>query len=122
MSSRCGTRSCCLPVPEVAGPRSEPGEGSIIQSLTSKTALEVAALFAQLFSKHNAGETPPQLLEGMASAGGVRVDAVRDVTMNGDACNNTSSATLGLARYVDGGAGNDTVVIPATLSQTHVQT
>ncbi|MES2609349.1 MAG: hypothetical protein V4679_03860 [Pseudomonadota bacterium] len=47
--------------------------------------------------------------------------AVRDVTVSGDAGNNTIGPTLGLARYVDGGAGTDTVVIPATLLQTHVQ-
>ncbi|WP_428001679.1 DUF4347 domain-containing protein [Acidovorax sp.] len=97
------------------------GEGAIIQSLTGKTALEVATLFAQVFPEQSAGKTPAQLLEGMGAAGAVRVDAVRDVTVTGDAGNNTISPTLGLARYVDGGAGIDTVVIPATLSQTYVQ-
>lgn len=96
-----------------------PGEGAIIQTFTSATALEVAALFAQFFPQQSAGRTPAQLLEGMASAVAVRVDAIRDVT--GDAGNNTISPTLGLARYVDGGAGADTVVVPATLAQTHVQ-
>ncbi|CAN7487655.1 DUF4347 domain-containing protein [Acidovorax sp. LjRoot118] len=97
------------------------GEGAIIQSLTGKTALEVATLFAQVFPEQSAGKTPAQLLEGMGAAGAVRVDAVRDVTVTGDAGNNTITPTLGLARYVDGGAGIDTVVIPATLSQTYVQ-
>ncbi|CAN7459806.1 DUF4347 domain-containing protein [Acidovorax sp. LjRoot118] len=97
------------------------GEGAIIQSLTGKTALEVATLFAQVFPEQSAGKTPAQLLEGMGAAGAVRVDAVRDITVTGDAGNNTISPTLGLARYVDGGAGIDTVVIPATLSQTYVQ-
>ncbi|MDZ7862902.1 DUF4347 domain-containing protein [Acidovorax sp.] len=97
------------------------GEGAIIQSLTGKTALEVATLFAQFFPEQSAGRTPAQLLEGMGAAGAVRVDAVRDVTVTGDAGHNTISPTLGLARYVDGGAGTDTVVIPATLGQTHVQ-
>ncbi|MDP4076332.1 DUF4347 domain-containing protein [Acidovorax sp. A1169] len=95
------------------------GEGAIIQTLTGKTALEVATLFAQVFPEQSAGRTPAQLLEGMAGA--VRVDAVRDVTVTGDAGNNTITPTLGLARYVDGGAGIDTVVIPATLGQTYVQ-
>ena len=97
------------------------GEGAIIQSLTGKTALEVATLFAQVFPTQAAGKTPAQLLEGMASAGAIRVDAIRDVTVTGDAGNNTITPTLGLARFVDGGAGTDTVVIPATLSQTYVQ-
>jgi len=97
------------------------GEGAIIQSLTGKTALEVATLFAQFFPEQSGGRTPAQLLEGMASAGAVRVDAIRDVTVTGDAGHNTINPTLGLARYVDGGAGTDTVVIPATLGQTHVQ-
>jgi len=97
------------------------GEGAIIQSLTGKTALEVATLFAQFFPEQSAGKTPAQLLEGMGAAGAVRVDAVRDITVTGDAGNNTISPTLGLARYVDGGAGIDTVVIPATLGQTYVQ-
>jgi len=97
------------------------GEGAIIQSLTGKTALEVATLFAQVFPEQSAGKTPAQLLEGMGAAGAVRVDAVRDITVTGDAGNNTITPTLGLARYVDGGAGIDTVVIPATLGQTYVQ-
>ncbi|WP_436177981.1 Ig-like domain-containing protein [Acidovorax sp. LjRoot66] len=97
------------------------GEGAIIQSLTGKTALEVATLFAQVFPEQSAGKTPAQLLEGMGAAGAIRVDAVRDITVTGDAGNNTITPTLGLARYVDGGAGIDTVVIPATLGQTYVQ-
>ncbi len=97
------------------------GEGAIIQTLTGKTALEVATLFAQFFPEQSAGKTPAQLLEGMNTAGAVRVDAIRDVTVTGDAGHNTIGPTLGLARYVDGGAGTDTVVIPATLGQTHVQ-
>ncbi len=97
------------------------GEGAIIQTLTGKTALEVATLFAQFFPGQSAGKSPAQLLEGMASAGAVRVDAIRDVTVTGDAGNNTITPTLSLARYVDGGAGTDTVVIPATLGQTYVQ-
>ncbi|MDP4077962.1 DUF4347 domain-containing protein [Acidovorax sp. A1169] len=97
------------------------GEGAIIQSLTGKTALEVATLFAQVFPEQSAGKSPTQLLEGMSTAGAIRVDAIRDVTVTGDAGNNTITPTLGLARYVDGGAGIDTVVIPATLSQTYVQ-
>ncbi len=97
------------------------GEGAVIQSLTGKTALEVATLFAQFFPEQSAGKTPAQLLEGMNTAGAVRVDAIRDVTVTGDAGHNTIGPTLGLARYVDGGAGTDTVVIPATLGQTHVQ-
>ncbi|EJE50420.1 putative calcium-binding protein, partial [Acidovorax sp. CF316] len=97
------------------------GEGTIIQSLTGKTALEVATLFAQFFPTQTAGKTAAQLLEGMASAGAIRVDAIREVTVTGDAGNNAISPTLGLARYVDGGAGIDTVVLPATLAQTHIQ-
>jgi hypothetical protein len=97
------------------------GEGAIIQSLTGKTALEMATLFAQFFPEQSAGKSPTQLLEGMGTAGAIRVDAIRDVTVTGDAGNNTITPTLGLARYVDGGAGIDTVVIPATLSQTYVQ-
>ncbi|MDZ7862901.1 Ig-like domain-containing protein [Acidovorax sp.] len=97
------------------------GEGAITQTLTGKTALEVATLFAQFFPEQSAGRTPAQLLEGMGAAGAIRVDAIRDVTVTGDAGHNTINPTLGLARYVDGGAGTDTVVIPATLGQTHVQ-
>jgi len=97
------------------------GEGAIIQPFTNTSALEVANLFAQFFPQQSAGKTPAQLLEGMGAAGAVRVDAIREVTVTGNAGNNTISPTLGLARYVDGGAGTDTVVIPATLGQTHVQ-
>jgi hypothetical protein len=57
----------------------------------------------------------------MAGGGAIRVDAVRDVIVSGDAGNNTITPILGLARYVDVGAGIDTVVIPATLGQTFVQ-
>ncbi len=96
-------------------------EGAVIQTLTGQSALQVATLFAQVFAQQSAGKTPAQLLEGMADAGAIRVDAVRDVTVTGDAGNNTIIPTLGLARYVDGGAGIDTVVIPATLAQTHLQ-
>ncbi|MBB6564185.1 hypothetical protein HNP48_006912 [Acidovorax soli] len=97
------------------------GEGAIIQPFTTTSATEVATLFAQFFPQQSAGKTPAQLLEGMASAGAMRVDAIRDVTVTGNAGNNTISPTLGLARFVDGGAGTDTVVIPATLGQSHVQ-
>jgi len=97
------------------------GEGAIIQPFTSTSALEVATLFAQFFPQQSAGKTPAQLLDGMGAAGAVRVDAIREVTVTGDAGNNTISPSLGLARFVDGGAGTDTVVIPATLGQTHVQ-
>ncbi len=96
-------------------------EGAIIQTLTGKTALEVATLFAQVFPQQAAGKTPAQLLEGMSAASTIRVDAVREVTVTGDAGHNTITPTLGLARYVDGGAGIDTVVISATLAQTHLQ-
>jgi uncharacterized repeat protein (TIGR02059 family) len=96
-------------------------EGAIIQALTGKTALEVATLFAQFFPEQSAGRTPAQLLEGMSAAGAIRVDAVRDVVVSGDAGHNTITPVLGLARSVDGGAGIDTVVIPATLAQTHIQ-
>ncbi len=99
-----------------------PSEGAAVQTLAGHTATEVATLFAQLFPQQSVGKTAAQLLDGMAGAGALRVDAVREVAVNGDAGNNTISPTLGLARYVDGGAGIDTVVIPATLAQTLVQT
>lgn len=99
-----------------------PSEGAAVQTLAGHTATEVSALFAQLFPQQSAGKTAAQLLDGMAGAGALRVDAVREVTVNGDAGNNTISPTLGLARHVDGGAGIDTVVIPATLAQTLIQT
>ena len=97
------------------------GEGAVIQTVTGWSAEQVATAFAQLFPTQSAGKTTAQLLEGMASAGAIRVDAVREVTVTGDAGNNTITPTLGLARYVDGGAGIDTAVIPATLGQTFVQ-
>ncbi|MGV3682759.1 MAG: DUF4347 domain-containing protein [Acidovorax sp.] len=96
-------------------------EGAAIQTLAGQSAEQVATLFAQVFPQQSAGKTPAQLLEGMAGGGAIRVDAVRDVIVSGDAGNNTITPTLGLARYVDGGAGIDTVVIPATLGQTFVQ-
>lgn len=99
-----------------------PAEGAAVQTLAGHTAAEVAALFAQLFPQQSAAKSAAQLLDGMAGAGALRVDAVREVTVNGDAGNNTISPTLGLARHVDGGAGIDTVVIPATLAQTLIQT
>lgn len=99
-----------------------PAEGAVVQTLAGHTATEVATLFAQLFPQQAAGKTAVQLLDGMAGAGALRVDALREVTVSGDAGNNTISPTLGLARHVDGGAGIDTVVIPATLAQTLMQT
>ncbi|MFN9473115.1 Ig-like domain-containing protein, partial [Acidovorax sp.] len=96
-------------------------EGAIIQTLEGHSAEQVASLFAQVFPTQTAGKTPAQLLEGLAAAGAIRVDAIREVTVTGDGGNNTITPTLGLARYVDGGAGTDTVVIPASLGQTHVQ-
>jgi hypothetical protein len=96
-------------------------EGAIIQTLAGQSAEQVASLFAQVFPTQAAGKTAAQLLDGMAGAGAIRVDAIREVTVTGDAGHNTISPTLGLARYVDGGAGTDTVVLPATLAQTHVQ-
>ncbi|MBB6559341.1 hypothetical protein HNP48_002008 [Acidovorax soli] len=56
----------------------------------------------------SAGTTLAQFLKDMAAAGAIRVDAIREVTVTGDAGNNTISPTLGLERYVDGGAGTDT--------------
>jgi hypothetical protein len=96
-------------------------EGAIIQSLSGKSALEVAALFAQVFPEQTAGKTLAQLLDGMDSAGAARIDAVREITVINDADNNTIIPVMGLARYVNGGAGIDTVVLPATLGQTLVQ-
>lgn len=96
-------------------------EGAVIQTIAALTALEVSTAFAQLFPQEASGKTPAQLLESMAGASSIRVDEIRDVIVNGDKGNNTISPTLGLARYVDGGAGIDTVVVPATLAQTHIQ-
>lgn len=96
------------------------GEGAVIKTLAGQSAEQVASAFAQLFPTQAAGKTAAQLLEGMASAGIVPVD-VREVAAGGDAGNNTITPTLGLARYVDGGAGIDTVVVSATLAQTYVQ-
>ncbi|MDR6153050.1 putative repeat protein (TIGR02059 family) [Acidovorax delafieldii] len=97
------------------------GEGAVIQSITGWSAEQVAIAFAQLFPTQSAGKTTAQLLEGMASAGAIRVDAIREVTVTGDADNNIITPTLDLAQHVDGGAGIDTVVIPTTLGQTYVQ-
>jgi hypothetical protein len=96
-------------------------EGAIVQTLAGHSAEQVASLFAQLFPTQLAGKTATQLLDGLSTAGAIRIDAVRDVFVSGDAAHNTITPTLGLARYVDGGAGIDTVVLPATLAQTHVQ-
>lgn len=95
-------------------------EGAYVQTLAGKSALEVATMFANFFPQLAAGRTPAQLLEGMASAGAIRVDAVREETVTGDAGDNTIHPIMGLARYVDGGAGIDTVVFPATLANTYV--
>ncbi len=97
-------------------------EGAVVQTLVGKTALEVAQLLAPLLPQAVSGKTPAQLLEGMAGAGStIRVDAVRDVAVSGDAGDNAITPALGLARYVDGGAGTDTVLIPAALAQMHVE-
>ena len=97
-------------------------EGAVIQTLSGSSAQQVAQLFAQVFPQAAAGNTPAALLQGLADhAGIIRVDAIRDLTVIGNAGDNTINPTLGLARYVDGGAGIDTVVIPATLAQTHLQ-
>jgi Ca2+-binding RTX toxin-like protein len=97
------------------------GEGAAIQALEGWSAEQVATAFAQLFPAQTAGKSVAQQLEGMGAAGIVRVDAARDVVVNGDAAHNTITPVLGLAKSVDGGAGIDTVVIPATLAQTHIQ-
>ncbi|WP_349630274.1 Ig-like domain-containing protein [Acidovorax sp. CCYZU-2555] len=96
-------------------------EGAVIQTLDGLSALQVADLFAQVFPQQAGGKTAQQLLEGMETAGAIRVDVARDTTFVGDAGNNTFTPPMGLAWTVDGGAGIDTIVIPATLAQMHVE-
>ena len=96
-------------------------EGAVIQTLDGLSALQVAELFAQVFPQQAGGKTAQQLLEGMEAAGAIRVDVARETTFVGDAGNNTFTPPMGLAWTVDGGAGIDTIVIPATLAQMHVE-
>jgi len=96
-------------------------EGAVIQTLDGLSALQVAELFAQVFPQQAAGRAPAQLLEGMEGKGAIRVDAERAAEFLGDAGNDTITPTLGLAWSVDGGAGVDTLVFPATLAQTHIE-
>nr|WP_249729050.1 putative Ig domain-containing protein [Acidovorax sp. CCYZU-2555] len=96
-------------------------EGAVIQTLDGLSALQVADLFAQVFPQQAGGKTAQQLLEGMETAGAIRVDAARETAYVGDAGNNTFTPPMGLAWTVDGGAGIDTIVIPATLAQMHVE-
>ena len=98
-----------------------PSEGAVIQTLDGLSAQQVAELFALVYPQQAAGKTPAQLLEGMESAGAIRVDAERAAAFVGDAGNNTITPTLGLAWSVDGGGGIDTLVFPATLAQTHIE-
>ncbi len=97
-------------------------EGAVIQTLDGASALEVAALFAQVFPSEAAGKSPEALLAGMASSTDLGlVNADRTTAVSVDGLDNTIMPTLGLARFVEGGAGIDTVVIPATLAQIHLQ-
>ncbi|MEG0225067.1 MAG: calcium-binding protein, partial [Comamonas sp.] len=98
-----------------------PSEGAVIQTLQGKTALQVAELFALVFPQQAGGRTAQQLLEGMDSAGAIRVDAERATAFTGDAGDNTFTPTPGLAWSVDGGAGIDTVVFPASFAQMHIE-
>jgi len=62
------------------------------------------------------------LLAGMGSSTDLGlVNADRTTAVSVDGLDNTIMPTLGLARFVEGGAGIDTVVIPATLAQIHLQ-
>ncbi|MEG1117475.1 MAG: hypothetical protein RSE46_20750, partial [Janthinobacterium sp.] len=96
-------------------------EGAVIQTLDGLSAVQVAELFAQVFPQQAGGKTAQQLLAGMEAAGAIRVDAVRETTFVGGASDNTITPTLGLAWTIDGGAGTDTLVFPATLAQTHIE-
>jgi VCBS repeat-containing protein len=100
-----------------------PSEGAVIQTLAGQTALQVADLFAQVYPQQAGGRTAQQLLDGMsgAGAGAIRVDAQRETAYIGDAGDNSFTPTPGLAWSVDGGAGIDTIVFPATLAQTHLE-
>ena len=95
-------------------------EGAVIQTLDGLSAVQVADLFAQVFPQQAGGRTAQQLLEGMETAGAIRVDADRSTKYVGDAGDNTFTPTLGMAWNVDGGAGIDTLVFPATLAQTYI--
>jgi uncharacterized repeat protein (TIGR02059 family) len=98
-----------------------PSEGAVIQTLAGQTALQVADLFAQVYPQQAGGRTAQQLLDGMDSAGAIRVDAARASTFTGDAGDNSFTPTPGLAWSVDGGAGVDTVVFPASFAQLHIE-
>jgi hypothetical protein len=98
-----------------------PSEGAVIQTLAGQTALQVADLFAQVYPQQAGGRTAEQLLDGMAGAGAIRVDAQRETAYIGDAGDNSFTPAPGLAWSVDGGAGIDTIVFPATLAQTHLE-
>ena len=97
-------------------------EGAVIQTLDGLSAVQVAALFAQVYPQQAAGKTAQQLLEGMEAAGAIRVDADRSTKYVADAGDNTFTPTLGLAWNLDGGAGIDTLVFPATLAETYIET
>jgi hypothetical protein len=96
-------------------------EGAVIQTLEGLSALQVADLFAQVFPQQAGGRSAQQLLEGMSGAGAVRVDAARETTFTGDAGDNSFTPAPGLAWSVDGGAGTDTVVFPASFAQLHIE-
>ncbi len=98
-----------------------PSEGAVIQTLAGQTALQVAGLFAKVYPQQAAGKTAQQLLDGMEAAGAIRVDADRSTKYVADAGDNTFSPTLGLAWNLDGGAGIDTLVFPATLAETYIE-
>ena len=96
-------------------------EGAVIQTLDGLSALQVAQLFALVYPQQAGSKTPEQLLDGMEDAGAIRVNAERTTAFVGDADNNTITPTLGLAWSIDGDAGIDTIVFPATLAQTHIE-
>jgi len=96
-------------------------EGAAIQTLEGLSALQVADLFAQVFPQQAGGRSAQQLLEGMSGAGAIRVDAARATTFTGDAGDNSFTPAPGLAWSVDGGAGTDTVVFPASFAQLHIE-
>ena len=96
-------------------------EGAVIQTLDGLSAVQVANLFAQVYPQQAGDKTAQQLLNGMEAAGAIRVDADRSTKYVGDAGDNTLTPTLGLAWNVDGGAGIDTLVFPATLAETYIE-
>ena len=99
-------------------------EGVTYKALVGASALDVAATFARAFPQATSGESAGTLIDGMAeSTSIIRLGAgpAPELSILGNAGDNTLSPVLGVIRHVDGYGGIDTVVLPVALGQAQLE-